>query len=66
MPWITASEIVGVSLTSPAARRLLDGLAEGKLGRLDDPEVVALGRKLKVMLQVATATENRKASSPRR
>jgi len=45
---------------------LLDGMAEGKLGRLDDPEVVALGRKLKVMLQVASATENRKASSPRR
>jgi hypothetical protein len=57
---MTATEMVGVPLTSREARRLLDALAAGALGPPDDPELVALERKLKVMLQVATAAEQRR------
>jgi hypothetical protein len=60
---IKATEMVGVRLTTREVRRLLDALAEGKLGALDDPEVVTLQRKLTVMLQVASAAEKR--SQPR-
>jgi hypothetical protein len=35
----------------------LHALAEGKLGPVDDPELVALERKVKVMHQVAIAVE---------
>ena len=56
---IKATEMVGVRLTTGEVRRLLDALAEGKLGSLDDPEVVTLQRKLTVMLQVARAAEER-------
>jgi hypothetical protein len=59
---ITATEMVGVPLTSKEVRRLLDALAEGKLGHPDDPEIVALRRKLGVMLQVAVASENRRGA----
>ncbi len=60
MARISATEMVGVTLTTREARRLLDALAEGKLGSPDDPENVALKRKLVVMLQVATAAEKRR------
>jgi len=60
MARISATEMVGVTLTTREARRLLDALAEGKLGSPDDPENVALQRKLVVMLQVATAAEKRR------
>jgi hypothetical protein len=50
---IAASEMVGVPLTTREVQRLLDALAEGKPGPIDDPEVVSLQRKLNVMRQVA-------------
>jgi hypothetical protein len=56
---ITATEMVGVRLSSSEVQRLLDALAAGKLGPRDDPELLALQRKLTVMLQVATAAESR-------
>jgi hypothetical protein len=59
---ITAIEMVGVPLTSTEVRRLLDALADGKLGQTQDPEIVALRRKLNVMPQVAVATENRRSA----
>ena len=65
MARITATEMVGVPLTTTEVRRLLSALAEGKLGPPDDPENVTLQRKLGVMLQVATATENRRAAQRR-
>ena len=62
MARITATEMVGVSFTTREVRRLLDALAEGKLGPPDDPENVALKQKLGVVLQVAAATEKRRAA----
>jgi hypothetical protein len=56
---IKATEMVGVRLTTREIQRLLDALAEGKLGPADDPELVALRRKLNVMLQVSTEVERR-------
>jgi hypothetical protein len=47
------------ALTSTEARRLLDAIAEGKLGPVDDPELVALERKLKVTVGVSTEVEKR-------
>lgn len=58
--------MVGVQLMVSEARRALDTLADGKLGPADDPEVTSLKRKLSVMLQVATATEQRLQSRPPR
>ena len=49
--------------TTKEVRRLLDALAEGKLGPPDDVDNVALQKKLTVVLQVATATEKRRRSS---
>jgi hypothetical protein len=65
MARITATEMVGVPLTTAEVQRLLDALAAGKLGPPDDADNVALHRKLLVMMQVATATERRRASLPR-
>lgn len=62
MARITATEMVGVPFTTKEARRLLDAIAEGKLGPPEDPENVALQRKLGVLLEVATATERRRAA----
>jgi hypothetical protein len=62
MARITATEMVGVPLTTREAQRLLEALAQGKLGPPEDPENVTLRRKLGVMLQVATATEKRRAA----
>ena len=59
---ITATEMVGVGFTSKQARRLLDAITEGKLGPPEEPENVALRHKLEVLLQVATATEKRRAT----
>jgi hypothetical protein len=56
---IKATEMVGVGLTTQEIRWLLDALAEGKIGPGEGPEMVALQRKLTVMLRVATAAENR-------
>jgi hypothetical protein len=61
---ITATEMVGVPLTSGEVRRLLDALAAGALGPPGDPELVALERKLQVMLRVATAGEQRRRARP--
>ena len=58
----SATEMVGVPLTTREVRLLLDALTEGKLGPVDDPQLVALERKLKVMLQVAAAAEQRLGS----
>jgi len=66
MARITATEMVGVPFTTKEVRRLLDALAEGKLGPPEDPENVALQRKFVVLLQVATATENRRAAQSAR
>src|ERR1035437_2675018 len=49
MARITATEMVGVPFTTKEARRLLDAIAEGKLGPPEDPENVALQRKLGVL-----------------
>ena len=38
---------------------MLHAIAEGKLGAVDDPELVALERKLRVMHQVAIEVEKR-------
>jgi hypothetical protein len=51
--------MVGVQFTSKEAQRLLHAIAEGKLGPVDDPELVALERKLKVMHQVAIEVDKR-------
>ena len=59
---ITATEMVGVPFTTQEVRRLLDALAQGKLGPPDAPENVALQRKFEVLLHVATATEKRRAA----
>lgn len=62
MARVPATEMVGVTLTSDEARRLLEALAEGKLGAPHAPENLVLHRKLQVMLQIATATELRKGT----
>lgn len=51
--------MVGVRFTTSEVQRLLDGLTDGKVGPADDPEVVAIQRKLTVMQQVAVAVEMR-------
>ncbi len=56
---LKATEMVGVQVTSQEAQRLLHAIAEGKLGPVDDPELVALERKLRVMHQVAIEVEKR-------
>lgn len=56
--------MVGVSFASEQVRRLLDAIATGMLGPPDAPENVALGHKLLVLLEIATAAEKRKASLP--
>lgn len=60
MPRWTATEMVGVQLTTAELRRLLDALAEGRLGPGAPEDDEALRRKLTVMLQVATAAEKRR------
>lgn len=62
MARISATEMVGVPFTTREVRRLLDALADGKLGPPDDPENVALKNKLGVLLQVATAREKRQGT----
>ncbi|MBK7397687.1 MAG: hypothetical protein IPJ34_15670 [Myxococcales bacterium] len=62
MARVSATEMVGVTLTSDEAHRLLAALAEGKLGAPDAPENLVLHRKLQVMLQIANATERRKGT----
>ena len=62
MARITATEMVGVPFTTNEVRRLLDAIAQGKLGPPEEPENVALRRKFEVLLQVATATEKRRAA----
>ncbi len=59
---ITATEMVGVPLTTREVQKLMDALAAGKLGRPEDADNVALHRKLVVMMQVATAAERRRAA----
>lgn len=59
---ITATEMVGVPLTTDEVRRLQAALREGKLGPPDAPENVALGKKLLVMMEVALAAERRRAA----
>jgi hypothetical protein len=49
--------MVGVRLSTSEVQRLLDALAAGKLGPLDDPDVLSLKRKLTVMQQVASDAE---------
>ncbi len=66
MARITATEMVGVPFTVKEAQRLLDALAEGKLGPPDDADNVTLRKKVTVLLQVAVAAERRRASLPRR
>lgn len=62
MARITATEMVGVPLTTKEVQKLLDALAQGKLGPPDEPENVALHRKFLVMMQVATAAEKRRGA----
>ena len=57
--------MVGVQLTTSEVQRLLDAVTAGKLGPAEDPELVVLERKLKVMLQVVAAGENRRRASER-
>jgi predicted GIY-YIG superfamily endonuclease len=57
---IKATEMVDVQLSSREMQRLLDALAAGGLGAVDDPELMALEGKLKVMHQVAVATGQRR------
>lgn len=61
MARITATEMVGVPFTTDEVRRLLDALVAGKLGPPDAPENVVLDKKFRVLLQVATAAEKRRA-----
>ncbi len=56
-----ATEMVGVPFTTTEVHRLLDALAGGKLGPPTDPDNVALKKKFEVLLQVAMATERRRA-----
>jgi hypothetical protein len=63
---LKATEMVGLQFTPSEAQRLLDALHSGKLGPTHDPELVALERKLKVLLQVASATDERRASASKR
>jgi hypothetical protein len=63
MARITATEMVGVPLTTREVQKLMDALAAGKLGPPEDADNVALQRKLAVMMQVATATERRRAAA---
>ncbi|MFO0669949.1 MAG: hypothetical protein U0235_10035 [Polyangiaceae bacterium] len=65
MARITATEMVGVPLTTAEIERIMSALADGHLGPPDSPENVALAKKLKVLLQVAAATEKRRQSAPR-
>ncbi len=65
MARITATEMVGVTFTTEEARRLIDALAAGKLGPPESLENVALGKKLAVLLQVASAAERRRAAPKR-
>ena len=60
MARITATEMVGVPFTTDEVRRLLDALAQGKLGPPEAVENVALERKFRVLLQVAAASEKRR------
>ena len=62
MARITATEMVGVPFTTTEVRRLLDAIAQGKLGPPEEPENVVLRRKFEVLLQVAAATEKRRAA----
>ena len=62
MARVTATEMVGVPFTTTEVRRLLAAIAQGKLGPPEDPENLALQRKFEVLLQVATATEKRRAA----
>jgi hypothetical protein len=54
---IKAEEMVGVRLTTTEIRRLLDSLSDQNVTPGDDLDIVALERKLRVMLQVATEVE---------
>ena len=59
-PRPSATEMVGVPLSSTEAQRLLDALTAGSLGNPNTPENLVLHRKLTVALQVALATEKRR------
>jgi hypothetical protein len=61
MARISATEMVGVPFTTTEVRRLQEALAAGKLGPPDSAENVVLGKKLGVLMQIATATEKRRA-----
>jgi hypothetical protein len=54
---IKAKEMVGVRLTTTEIRRLLDSLSDHDVTAADDLDIVALERKLRVMLQVAAEVE---------
>jgi hypothetical protein len=49
--------MVGVRLTTAEIRRLLDSLSDGNVSPGDDLDIIALERKLRVMLQVAAEVE---------
>jgi hypothetical protein len=58
---IKAKEMVGVRLTTTEIRRLLDSLSDQNVTPGDDLDIVALERKLRVMLQVAAEVDKRPA-----
>jgi hypothetical protein len=53
--------MVGVRLTTAEIRRLLDSLSDGNVSPGDDLDIIALERKLRVMLQVAAEVDKRPA-----
>lgn len=59
---ITATEMVGVPLTTDEVRRLQAAVADGKLGPPESPENLVLHKKLLVMMEVALAAERRRAA----
>ncbi len=52
--------MVGVPLSSVEVRRLLDALADGRLGPASPDADESLRQKLTVLLQVASAAEQRR------
>ena len=62
MARFTATEMVGVPLTSAEVRRLLAALDDGQLPAAGADEDATLRRKLTVMMQVAEAGERRRSS----
>jgi hypothetical protein len=62
MARFTATEMVGVPLTSAEVRRLLTALDEARLPPASTDDDTVLRQKLTVMLQVAEAGERRRAT----